>query len=218
MKFLALIRATTLLYQFQRPVKSVTDAGNIVEYIESTREDVELAGTLITEVLGRSLDELPPQTRRLLLLVDGMVSEQCQRLKMERTDYRFSRRDVRRHTRWSDAQLKRHLHKLEELEYLIVHRGGRGQSFVYELYFECPADPSQPFLAAGFRYDGKKYGPESGKDGPGTAQVRGMSGAGASASEPMNTGSRNGFHAIPRKHIDTGASAAPGIVAAVMES
>ncbi len=87
MKFLALIRATTLLYQFQRPVKSVTDAGNIVEYIESTREDVELAGTLITEVLGRSLDELPPQTRRLLLLVDGMVSEQCQRLKMERTDY-----------------------------------------------------------------------------------------------------------------------------------
>ncbi len=31
-----------------------------------------------------------------------------------------------------------HLHRLEELEYLLVHRGGRGQSFVYELLFERP--------------------------------------------------------------------------------
>ena len=30
-------------------------------------------------MLGRSLDELPPQTRRLLLLIDEMVSQQCER-------------------------------------------------------------------------------------------------------------------------------------------
>jgi hypothetical protein len=65
---------------------------------------------------------------------------------MEKADCLFSRRDVRHRTGWSDAQLKRHLHKLEELEYLIVHRGVRGQSFVYELYFEPPDDPSRPFL------------------------------------------------------------------------
>ena len=53
---------------------------------------------------------------------------------------------MREPTGWGDTQLKLHLHKLDELEYLIVHRGGRGQSFVYELYFERPADPAQPFL------------------------------------------------------------------------
>ena len=45
-----------------------------------------------------------------------------------RTDFRFSRREVREHTGWGHTQLKVHLHRLEELEYLIVHSGGRGQS------------------------------------------------------------------------------------------
>ncbi len=78
--------------------------------------------------MRRSLDELPPQTRRLLGLMDEMVSGECQRLKVERSDFRFSRRDVRAHTGWGHTQLKTHLHRLEELEYLIVHRGGRGQT------------------------------------------------------------------------------------------
>ncbi|MEO8659382.1 MAG: hypothetical protein ABI693_12990 [Bryobacteraceae bacterium] len=131
MKFLVLIRAITLLHQYQRPVKTAACGGKPLEYIEATEADVELAEDLITQVLGRSLDELPPQTRRLLLLVDEMVGRQCESLKMQRTDYRFSRRDVRHATSWSDAQLKRHLHKLEEMEYLVVHRGGRGlQSFI----------------------------------------------------------------------------------------
>ena len=67
-----------------------------------------------------------------------MVSAECERQKIERTDFRFSRKDVREFTKWSDSQLKRHLHRLEELEYLLVHHGGRGQSLVYELVFEAP--------------------------------------------------------------------------------
>jgi hypothetical protein len=180
----------------------------MVEYIESTPEDIHLAEELIRQALGRSLDELPPQTRRLLLLVDEMVAHQCGELKMERSDYRFSRRDVRHATNWSDAQLKRHLHRLEELEYLIVHRGGRGQSFVYELYFERPADPHAPVLCGmNYHYDEKKYGLKSEKDGPGMPQVWGVSGGGASVAEPINAGPRNGFPVIRPETIDTGAAA-----------
>ena len=55
---------------------------------------------------------------------------------MERADFRFSRRDVRASRAGAIRSSKVHLHRLEELEYLAVHRGGRGQSFVYELLFE----------------------------------------------------------------------------------
>jgi DNA primase catalytic core len=180
MKFLTLIRAIAFLHQQQREVKTTLDEdGQPVDYIEATAEDVELAKKLIHEVLGRSLDDMLGQTRRLLLLVDAMVTAECKRQKIERTEYRFSRRDVRASTSWSDSQLKTHLRRLEDLEYLIVHRGGRGQSFVYELFFEQPTDEAQPTLPGMEQsYDAKKSGLEGRKSGGGLAQVRGMSGGG----------------------------------------
>jgi DNA primase catalytic core len=214
MKFLTLIRAITLLHQYQRPVQTVAVGDKVLEYIESTLSDINLAAELIRQVLGRSLDELPPQTRRMLLLIDDMVRDGCERLQMERRDYRFSRRDVRQHTGWSDAQVKRHLRKLEELEYLIVHHGGRGQSIVYELFFERPADPSQPFLPGLIEieklqihnYEGNLDGQKGEKDGSNTPQVRPMFGGGTGAQEPIKTGTGNGFHPIPEKKTDTGGS------------
>ena len=34
--------------------------------------------------------------------------------------------------------------RFREMEYLLAHRGGRGQSFVYELIFERGDSPSKP--------------------------------------------------------------------------
>jgi DNA primase catalytic core len=207
MKYLALIRSVTLLHQYQRPVKTALCGDKRIEYIESTAEDIRAAGDLIQQVLGRSLGELPPQTRRLLLLVDEMVSKECSRLTMERADFRFSRREVREWTGWSDAQLKRHLHKLEELEYLIAHRGGRGQSFVYELFFVCPADLEKPFLPGlAQHYDEKKYGSNDEKNGPGTPMALGMYGGGADAPQPITAGLANGFGPLHAKNAVVGGS------------
>ncbi len=193
MKYLALIRSIALLHQHQRPRKTVAHRGQALEYIEVTLDDIATANRLAHEVLGRSLDELPPQTKRLLLLTDEMVNAECERQKIERTDFRFSRKDVRRFTKWSDSQLKRHLHRLEELEYLLVHHGGRGQSFTYELVFERQDDSGKPMLPglidveklSGYSYDAKKSGVEGEKSGSSLAQVRGVSGGGAGEESPV---------------------------------
>jgi DNA primase catalytic core len=135
-KYLTLIRAIALLHQYQRPPRTARG----LSYIEATLDDIETANRLAHEVLGRSLDELPPQTRRLLLAIEDYVRRECARLALDRPEFRFSRRDLRQHTGWGDTQLRVHLRRLEELEYLLVHRGGRGQSFVYELVFESRGD------------------------------------------------------------------------------
>ncbi|MGC2358003.1 MAG: CHC2 zinc finger domain-containing protein [Candidatus Acidiferrum sp.] len=192
MKYLTLIRAIALVHQHQRPRKTVTHNGEALEYIEVALDDIATANRLAHEVLGRSLDELPPQTRRLLLFIDEMVSAECERQKIERVDFRFSRKDVRAFTKWSDSQLKRHLHRLEELEYLLVHHGGRGQSLVYELVFEGQGDSGKPVLPGlieiekltGYGYDAKKSGLEGEKSGSSLPQVWGVSGGGAGEESP----------------------------------
>lgn len=146
MKYLTLIRTIALLHQFQRPRKSIGEGAERIEYVEATLGDIALANELAHEVLGRSLDELPPQTRRLVGLIDDLVTAECRRLKMKRADYRFTRKAVREFTGWSETQLRVHLGRLVELEYVLTHRGGRGQSFVYELLYERKGDGERPVL------------------------------------------------------------------------
>ncbi|HEY7393185.1 MAG TPA: toprim domain-containing protein [Bryobacteraceae bacterium] len=173
-KYLTLIRAIALLHQHQRPIQSAEG----IEYIEVAPADIATANRLAHEVLGRSLDELPPQTRRLLLLIDEWVSAECRRLEIEPSQFRFTRRDVRAHTGWGDTQLKLHLHRLEEMEYLVAHRGGRGQSFVYELVFERTGDGRPVLPGLIHMYDSGKSGAEGQKPGSSRPQVGGVPGSG----------------------------------------
>lgn len=138
-KYLTLIRTIALLHQYGRESKWTQHRGESIEYIEVTAQDIEIANRLCHQVLGRSLDELPPQTRRLLSELTKKVKAECESNGIQRRDYRFTRRDVRALIGWSDFQVHVHLQKLVTLEYALVHRGGRGQSFVYELLFDGEA-------------------------------------------------------------------------------
>jgi len=134
-KLLTLIEAIALLHQHQREIKRVALEDETLEYIEATEEDVKLAQELADQVgLKPSLDELRPQARKLLSLVTGMVKAECERLEIEIEKYRFTRRTVREYSKWGDTQLRQHLKRLEEMEYLVVRRGGnQGQLLVYQL-------------------------------------------------------------------------------------
>ncbi|EFG1166344.1 toprim domain-containing protein, partial [Escherichia coli] len=130
MKYLTLIQAIALLHQYQREIKRVEHRGQVVEYIEVTREDIALANRLAHEILGRTLDEMPPQTRKLLTLIQQWVSDSGQ----AREAMLFTRKQLRDAVQWGDTQLKIHLARLAEMEYLLVHR--RGLTFFYELLFD----------------------------------------------------------------------------------
>ena len=106
MKFIALIQAITLLNQHQREIKTSMEEDETLEYIEATEADVKLAWELASHVLMRSLDDVQTQTRRLLLLIDKMVTAECERLQIERLDYRFTRATVRQFTGWGGLAAK----------------------------------------------------------------------------------------------------------------
>jgi len=177
MKLLTLIEAIAVLHQHQRPIKRDTRDGETLEYIEATPDDVRLAGELMRRVLGPSLDELPPQTKRLLSLIEQMVKQECERQEIEADDYHFTRRTVRQYTRWGDTQLRAHLRRLEELEYLVVRRGAPGQTFVYQLRMD-----------ESFQYDGDCAGQEANCAGVNenlAGGARGLRGVDEIESEPM---------------------------------
>ena len=71
---------------------------------------------------------------------------EAKRLGLDRCDFRFSRRQVRESTGFSYEQLRVHLERLVELEYVIVHRGGRGQSFSYELSYDGAGKHGERFV------------------------------------------------------------------------
>jgi hypothetical protein len=144
-----------------------------------------------------------------LLLVDAMVTAECKQQRIERADYRFSRREVRAVTGWGDTQLRLHLGRLEELEYLLAHRGGRGQSFVYELAFAVEGDGCKPVMAGlidveklgGYKYDGNFAGVKdrfAGLESENAGSKRGQNGrvAGGSRGEesPVSIGVKGTFY------------------------
>ena len=198
-KYLGLIDVLALLHQHQREVKTGVVRGRRVDYVEATLEDIAMANLLASEALGRTLDELPPQTRRLLFLVEEMVRTECQRLEIDPSAFRFTRRQVREHTGLGDTQLKLHLHRLVEMEYILIYPGGRSGAFLYELLYEGQGKEGDPFVLGlldverlGREYASNRSGSESDRSGsesdrsgsesnrsaPGRPLVGGQSGGG----------------------------------------
>jgi DNA primase catalytic core len=136
-KYLQIIAAVALVHQYQREIRPVRGAGGkTVPCVVATLDDIAAANRLAHETLGRCLDEMPPQTRRLLGLVWQMVRDIATREKLEPSRVWVTRRQIREYTGWNHSQLAVHLGRLAELEYVLLRRGEGGQPFVYELIYD----------------------------------------------------------------------------------
>jgi DNA primase len=228
MKYLTLIRAIALLHQYQREIKRISHNGQALEYIEVTLADIETANHLAHEVLGRTLEELPPQTCTLLKQIKTMVASACKAQGIAQEHYRFSRRDVREACGWGNTQLKVHLQRLEELEYLLVHRGGRGQSIVYELLYDGDLENRKHLMGLidieKLGYDEKKSGVNGDVSGSSRPQVGAKSPPGRGEQKGDNpradndleeSDSKNGKkgHIGPKNHATSYRNHAPALVA-----
>ena len=145
-KYLNLIAAITYLFQYQRKVYSIEHDGKVTEYINVTLSDIDKAGRIADEVLGRSLDELTPPSRELLKLIREMVVTKSRDKGITPQEYRFSRKDIRDYSSWSDFQVKTHISQLEEFEYLYSLTGRKGKEYVYELLVTDELHEDRPFL------------------------------------------------------------------------
>ena len=114
-KYLSLICASALLHQFQRPRRRHDVDGASVEYIEATGDDIALADRLASDVLVRDTSELPPGTESLLRQLSAWAGTEP-----------FTRRRAREALALGDTQLKVHLRRMVDLEYVVVSRSDGG--------------------------------------------------------------------------------------------
>lgn len=195
-KYLGLIAAVTLLHQHQRPRRTATVSGKQVSYVESTLADIEVANRLAHLVLGQSLDELAPQTRRLLGEVHAHVVAAAKQLAVDVALVRFTRRQLREQLGWGDTQLKVHLARLVDLELVLAHRLDSG-AYGYELTWRGEGTSGGPFLAGLTdpttlrqpptpTYDGDRSGPQGERSAPGRPPVGGWSAPGQIPTDTIN--------------------------------
>jgi len=174
-----------------REVKAIRNGDKLIEYVEVSADDIALANRLAHEVLGRSLDELPPQTRRVLRLLDRFVGSEAKKEGLERAHVRFSRRELREAWAMSDTQLRLHLERLTALEYVLARREGPGGRIVYELVYDGAGEDGRPFVPG--LIDAEALGT------PTAAEVAGVKAelAGAKRGDrgPVAPGSRGGQNA-----------------------
>jgi hypothetical protein len=128
-KYLGIIKTIAFLHQYQREVKSYSIEGENVSYIEVELSDIEKANRLAGEILGQTVGELSAPSRALL----GIVRQMVRAHGKDKAIYRFTRRDIREFSGWSDFQVKTHIQELTDLEYLYSVTGKKGKEYVYEL-------------------------------------------------------------------------------------
>ena len=108
-----------ILNQMKKPLKNY----NGIDYIEVSREDIQQATKLASELLGISLDDLSLPARNLLQLL----------LEMNRKT--FSRKEVIDYTDWTKTCLRLHLTELIKMELLLPESTKKNQLQTYKLLY-----------------------------------------------------------------------------------
>lgn len=129
-KFLNLCKAVAFLNQMKKPLENY----NGIDYIEVSREDIQQATELASELLGISLDDLSHPARNLLQLL----------WEMDRKT--FTRKEVMNHTGWTKTRLHIHLTELIEMELVLPESQKKNLLQTYKLLYNGEGQDGRRFL------------------------------------------------------------------------
>ena len=118
------------LNQMKKPLKNY----NGIDYIEVSREDIQQATALASELLGISLDDLSLPARNLLQLL----------LEMNRKT--FTRKEVMDYTGWTKTRLHIHLTELIEMELVLPESQKKNQLQTYKLLYSGEGPDGRRFM------------------------------------------------------------------------
>jgi hypothetical protein len=110
-------------------------------------------------------------------MLDRAVGEASKRLEIPRSELRFTMRQAREWSGCGPTQTKVHLARLVDLEYVLVHRGGRGQSFVFELLYDGEGRDGAAFVPKLIEVEELRRGERSGQKPGWSGQTQDRSGS-----------------------------------------
>jgi DNA primase len=121
MLLLSFIETVTFYHQYQRPLKTNDETKEL--YIETTKEDIEIAFRLMKHVLFSKSDELSKAARNFLEILKKKTVD-------EKTFYAGS---LRKEMRLTPSTMKRHLIDLVRNGYINIKSGSKHRGFEYEV-------------------------------------------------------------------------------------
>jgi hypothetical protein len=152
-KFFSLVKTIALLHQYQRKRESIRRSdGSIMESVEATQRDVDLALELGKAVFMRNLDDVSPTGRALLREIKKLTTEKYDHMKaldpkrdLCLSEVPFTRKELRESTGWSETQIRQNVEPLVELGYLGRLSGRQGSTFRYVMLDDGEDDPRIAF-------------------------------------------------------------------------
>jgi len=140
MKHLSLIQAIVLLDSRERLKGRSHSKKSDVHQFEITNDNIDSAYKLAHKILGRTLRNLSPPSRLLLLLIKQMVDKACASQQINRNGFCFTFEDVRKYTGWRRSKLKLHLQRLNQKRH--IYQEGK----VYRLLYSGEGGRVEHFL------------------------------------------------------------------------
>ena len=142
-KYLTLIEAVTLLHQHQRPLED-----RRAKPARTSRPRWTTSKPPTPRARKSSAAASTSCRRRragMLEALKKMVAALCEKRAIDQDRCHFTRREVREHLRWSETQIRLHMQRLEDLEYLARRHGRQGIGCVYELMIDA-SEPEGVYL------------------------------------------------------------------------
>jgi len=114
-----------------------------IKYIEVDKKDIETAVDLAKNILSKSLNELSEPSYSLLVKIDEYLNEQkrlyAKKNKGEmisKAELTFTRKEIRRHIKWSNTRLHTYLSELKKLEYVVQEHSKKNSLQHYRLIYD----------------------------------------------------------------------------------